>query len=240
MIAHLRNLDASARSVTELLGEAKSHQAAANRDAAAGAAATTQVAEPGRVAGGMDLSRIERAVREILLAVGENPDRAGLAQTPSRVARAYAELLSGLQQSPREHLDCVFDEDTEGPVVLRDIDFVSLCEHHLLPFSGRAHVAYLPGDGKVVGLSKLARTVEVYARRPQVQERLTGQIADALERHLQPLGVAVVVESEHMCMKMRGVCKPHGQMLTTATRGCYADDPAARQELMQLIQSPRR
>ncbi len=195
---------------------------------------------PSTAPAGVDTDRIAAAVREILHAVGDDPDREGLVDTPDRVARAYGELFGGLRQDPGRHLERVFDEQDAGLVLLRDIDFFSLCEHHLLPFYGRAHVAYLPSDGKVVGLSKLARTVDVYARRPQVQERLTRQIADALEQHLQPLGVAVVIESEHMCMKMRGVGKPHGLMVTTAVRGCYADDAAARVEVMQLIQSPRR
>src|SRR5438874_9613528 len=152
----------------------------------------------------IDLPRIEKAVREILLAVGENPDREGLLKTPNRVARAYSELMAGLQDDPRRHLKTVFRERYDEVVLLRDIEFHSLCEHHLLPFTGRAHVAYLP-DGKVVGLSKLARLVEGYARRPQVQERLTMQIADALMDELNPVGAACVIEAVHTFMTIRGV-----------------------------------
>src|SRR5213593_1757025 len=147
----------------------------------------------------VDLRRIERAVREILIAVGENPDREGLLKTPNRVARAYGELMAGLQDDPKRHLKTVFNERYDEIVLLRDIEFHSLCEHHLLPFTGKAHVAYLP-DGKVVGLSKLARLVEGFARRPQVQERLTGQIADALMEELNPIGTACVIEAVHTCM----------------------------------------
>jgi GTP cyclohydrolase I len=183
----------------------------------------------------VDLSRIAGAVREILLAVGEDPDRDGLVDTPGRVAKAYAELFRGLHESPAEHLSRVFEQEHGQTIVLRDIEFFSLCEHHLLPFMGKAHVAYLPGDGKIVGLSKLARTVEVFARRPQVQERLTDQIADAIAEHLGAAGVAVVVEAEHMCMKMRGVSKPHSTMVTTAFRGVLADDDRQRDQAMRLM-----
>lgn len=183
----------------------------------------------------VDLPRIELAVRDILEAIGEDPDRAGLIDTPRRVAKAYAELFGGLNESPATHLSRVFDEQADELVLLKDIDFFSLCEHHLLPFQGKAHVAYLPSGGKVVGLSKLARTVEVFARRPQVQERLTNQVADALVEHLSPRGVAVVVESEHLCMKMRGVEKPHGVMVTSALRGVFKTDPAARAEVLSLM-----
>src|SRR5215813_2451163 len=161
----------------------------------------------------IDLPRIEKAVREILLAVGENPDREGLLKTPNRVARAYAELMAGLQDDPRRHLRTVFRERYDEIVLLRDIELHSLCEHHLLPFTGKAHVAYLP-DGKVVGLSKLARLVEGFARRPQVQERLTMQIADALMDELHPLGSVCVIEAEHTCMTIRGVQK-HGATMVT-------------------------
>jgi GTP cyclohydrolase I len=187
----------------------------------------------------VDLARIEHAVREIILAVGDDPDRDGLADTPRRVAKAYRELFSGLHENPARHLGRVFEQDCDEMIVLRDIDFFSLCEHHLLPFQGRAHVAYLPKGGKVVGLSKLARTVEVYARRPQVQERLTNQIADALMQHLDAAGVAVVIEAEHLCMKMRGVSKPHSAMLTSALRGVFKEDAATRSEVMQLMTKAR-
>jgi len=188
----------------------------------------------------VDLPRIQAAVRDILIAIGEDPDRDGLRDTPRRVAKAYAELFRGLNDSAGKHLSRVFEEQSDEVIALRDIDFFSLCEHHLLPFSGKAHVAYLPGNGKVVGLSKLARTVEVFARRPQAQERLTNQIADAIETHLDAAGVAVIIESEHLCMKMRGVAKPHGVMVTSAMRGTFRNDPAARQEVLALLQPARR
>jgi GTP cyclohydrolase I len=182
----------------------------------------------------VDAPRIERAVREILLAVGEDPDREGLLKTPSRVARAYAELMAGLRADPRQHLKTVFNERYDEVVLLRDIEFSSLCEHHLLPFTGRAHVAYLP-DGKVVGLSKLARLVEGYARRPQVQERMTTQIADALMEELQPIGAACVVEATHTCMTIRGAKKHGSTMVTSALRGIFKDNPASRAEILSLI-----
>ncbi len=155
----------------------------------------------------IDHPRIERAVREILFAIGEDPDREGLLETPARVARAWEEIVGGLRQDAGDHLARTFAHEGGDLVVLRDIEFWSLCEHHLLPFSGRAHVAYRPGNGRVVGLSKLARTVDVYARRPQLQERLTAQVADALMEHLDPEGVSVIVEAEHLCMRMRGAAK---------------------------------
>jgi GTP cyclohydrolase I len=182
----------------------------------------------------VDVPRIERAVREILLAVGEDPDREGLVQTPNRVARAYGELLAGLQENPRRHLKTVFHERYDEVVLLRDIDFHSLCEHHLLPFTGKAHVAYLP-DGKVVGLSKLARLVEGYARRPQVQERLTTQIADALMEELNPIGAACVIEATHTCMTIRGAKKPGSVMVTSALRGIFKENPSSRAEMLSLI-----
>src|SRR5438270_11808271 len=175
----------------------------------------------------VDVPRIERAVREILIAVGEDPDREGLLKTPNRVARSYAELMAGLADDPRRHLKTVFHERYDEVVLLRDIEFHSLCEHHLLPFTGRAHVAYLP-DGKVVGLSKLARLVEGYARRPQVQERLTTQIADALMEELSPVGAACVVEASHTCMTVRGAKKPGSVMVTSALRGLFKDNPPSR------------
>ena len=182
----------------------------------------------------VDLPRIEKAVREILLAVGENPDREGLLKTPNRVARAYAELMAGLQDDPRRHLKTVFRERYDEIVLLRDIEFHSLCEHHLLPFTGRAHVAYLP-DGKVVGLSKLARLVEGYARRPQVQERLTTQIADALMEELNPIGCACVVEAVHTCMTIRGAKKHGSTMVTSALRGIFKENPSSRAEVLALM-----
>lgn len=183
---------------------------------------------------GVDMPRIERAVREILLAIGENPDREGLVRTPSRVARAYVELMSGMKINPRDHLRTVFHEKYQEVVLLRDIEFHSLCEHHLLPFTGRAHVAYLP-DGKVVGLSKLARLVEGYARRPQVQERLTTQIADALMEELHPIGAACVIEAVHTCMTIRGVKKHGSTMVTSELRGIFKKNPASRAEILSLM-----
>jgi GTP cyclohydrolase I len=182
----------------------------------------------------VDMPRIERAVREILIAVGENPQREGLLKTPSRVARAYAELMAGLTEDPRTHLRTVFHERYDEIVLLRDVEFHSLCEHHLLPFTGRAHVAYLP-DGKVVGLSKLARLVEGFARRPQVQERLTTQIADALMEELDPMGAACVIEATHTCMTIRGAKKPGSIMVTSALRGIFKENPASRAEILTLM-----
>ena len=183
---------------------------------------------------GVDLARIEAAVRSILTAVGEDPDRDGLLETPSRVARRYAEMFAGLKSDPGRHLAKVFDEDYDEIVLVRDISFCSMCEHHLLPFSGRAHIAYLP-SGKVVGLSKLARVVEEVARRPQVQERLTQTIADLIEDRLSARGVAVVCEATHSCMTMRGVRKPGSLCLTSAMRGIFRDDPKSRSEVLGLI-----
>ena len=182
----------------------------------------------------IDVPRIERAVREILLAVGEDPDREGLLKTPNRVARAYGELMAGLQDNPRRHLKTVFTERYDEVVLLRGIEFHSLCEHHLLPFTGRAHVAYLP-DGKVVGLSKLARLVEGYARRPQVQERLTMQIADAIMEELSPAGSVCVIEAVHTCMTIRGAKKHGSAMVTSALRGIFKDNAASRAEVLSLI-----
>jgi GTP cyclohydrolase I len=182
----------------------------------------------------VDLPRIERAVREILIAVGEDPDREGLLKTPNRVARAYGELMAGLKEDPSRHLKTVFHERYDEVVLLRDIQFHSLCEHHLLPFTGRAHVAYLP-DGKVVGLSKLARLVEGFARRPQVQERLTMQVADALMNELNPIGAACVIEAVHTCMTIRGVKKPGSVMVTSALRGIFKENPSSRAEVLALM-----
>src|SRR5665213_3205743 len=188
----------------------------------------------GRAADEVDIPRIERAVREILIAIGEDPDREGLLNTPNRVGRAYAELTAGLREDPREHLKTVFHERYEEVVLLRDISFQSICEHHLLPFMGRAHVAYLPA-GKIVGLSKLARLVEGYARRPQVQERLTTQSADALMEELNPAGAACVIEAVHTCMTMRGVKKHGSVMVTSALRGIFKENAASRAEVLSLI-----
>ena len=186
---------------------------------------------------GVDQARIERAVREILVAIGEDPDREGLVDTPSRVARAYREIFAGLREDVGTHLARQFEQDQVGDdvVILRDIDFVSVCEHHLMPFTGRAHVAYLPAHGKVTGLSKLARTVDVFARRPQLQERLTAQVADALVEHLDPRGVAVLVEAEHSCLKLRGARKTGAEMVTTALRGAFLEDRELRAEVLGLL-----
>ena len=186
----------------------------------------------------VDLPRIARAVREILIAIGEDPDREGLLDTPARVARAYRDLTTGLDESPAKHLSTVFNEGGDELVLVKGIEFHSLCEHHMLPFAGIAHVAYLPADGRVVGLSKIARTVETFARRLQVQERLTRQIADAMVTHLSPRGVSVQIESEHMCMKMRGVAKQGALMMTVAHRGQFADDAAMRTEVLSLLRAP--
>ncbi len=188
------------------------------------------------VAKTVDLERIERAVREILIGIGEDPDRDGLVRTPARVARAYAELFAGLRVNPEQVLTISFEANHEEMVLVRDIEVMSSCEHHLLPFHGVAHVGYIPGvDGRITGLSKLARLVEVYARRPQVQERLTSQIADTLMKSLDPRGVIVVVECEHMCMAMRGVQKPGSRTITSAVRGLFQTDAKSRAEAMSLI-----
>jgi GTP cyclohydrolase IA len=184
----------------------------------------------------IDQARIEKAVREILIAVGEDPDRDGLVDTPARVARSYAEQLAGMRQRPEDVLNTVFDADHDEMVVVKDIEVYSLCEHHLVPFHGVAHVGYTPNEkGQITGLSKLARLVDVYARRPQVQERMTSQIADALLNVLQPRGVIVVVEAEHLCMTMRGVRKPGAKTVTSAVRGDFRDQPSTRAEAMSLI-----
>jgi GTP cyclohydrolase IA len=182
-----------------------------------------------------DQARIRRAVREILLALGEDPSREGLAETPDRVARAYRELFSGLLEDPSEHLRVTFAQDSEDLVVLRDIEFTSFCEHHLLPVRGRAAIAYLPADRRVVGLSKLARTVDGYARRPQLQERLTAQIADALVRRLAPRGVTVFIEGDHSCLSLRGARSRSSLMRTVAHRGQFADDVELRREVFALL-----
>ena len=185
---------------------------------------------------GVDHARAAAAVRELLLAVGEDPDRPGLQDTPDRVARSYAETFAGLWQDPATVLSTTFDEDHDEMVLVKDIPMYSTCEHHLVPFHGVAHVGYIPGeDGRVTGLSKLARLVEVYARRPQVQERMTSQIADALADVLKPRGVLVVIEAEHLCMAMRGIRKPGASTVTSAVRGVFRDSAATRNEAMSLV-----
>jgi GTP cyclohydrolase I len=186
--------------------------------------------------GAVDGARIEAAVREILSAIGEDPDRPGLQDTPARVARAYAEVFAGLDQDPYDVLATTFDEGHDELVLVKDIPMYSTCEHHLVPFHGVAHVGYIPGpDGRVTGLSKLARLVEVYARRPQVQERMTRQIADSLYEVLKPRGVIVVIEAEHLCMAMRGIRKPGATTMTSAVRGIFRENAATRSEAMGLI-----
>lgn len=184
----------------------------------------------------VDLERVERAVRELLLGIGEDPDRDGLQRTPGRVARMYAEVFAGLREDPRDHLQVMFEADHDEMVMVRNISLTSMCEHHLVPFIGQAHVAYIPNDdGRITGLSKLARLVDAYAKRPQVQERLTAQVADELERTLQPKGALVVVEAEHLCMSMRGVRKPGATTVTSAVRGLFRDNTATRFEAMRLM-----
>ena len=186
----------------------------------------------------VDHARIERAVREILHAVGEDPDREGLLETPARVARMYAEMFSGLHQDPKAHLRKAFTEKYDEIVLVRDISFTSMCEHHLLPFTGRAHIGYLP-DGRVLGLSKLARIVEVVSHRPQVQERMTEQIADLLVEDLCAKGVAVVVEAAHSCMTIRGIRKPGSLCVTSAMKGIFRANVSSRAEVMSLIYGNR-
>ena len=183
---------------------------------------------------GVDLARIERAVEEIIAAIGEDGAREGLRDTPARVARMYAELFDGLQVDPKDYLSVTFDASHEEMVILRDIPFYSICEHHFMPFHGIAAVGYIP-EGRVVGVSKLARLVEGYARRPQLQERLTGQVADAMMEVLQPDGVAVVIEAEHLCMTQRGVRKPGSRMVTSATRGLFRQNQPTRSEFLSLV-----
>ena len=185
---------------------------------------------------GVDQPRIAAAVREILAAIGENPDRDGLRETPARVARMYAEIFAGIGVDPSHVLTKVFEADHDEMVLVRDIALASTCEHHLVPWFGQAHVGYIPNEsGEITGLSKLARLVEVYARRPQVQERLTTQVADALEQCLKPRGVIVIVEAEHLCMSFRGVRKAGAKTVTSAVRGQFRDSPATRAEAMSLI-----
>ena len=186
-----------------------------------------------------DAEGVRRAVHDLLVAIGEDPERDGLRDTPERMARAYAEMFAGLGQDPAEHVERVFDVGHEEMVLVRDIPMYSVCEHHLLPFYGRAHVGYIPRGGVVTGLSKLARVVEGYARRPQVQERLTAQVADAIDEILDPQGVIVVIEAEHMCMSMRGISKPGSSTVTSALRGIMSDG-ATRAEMMALVLSGSR
>ena len=186
----------------------------------------------------IDFDRAEAAVRELLIAVGEDPDREGLRETPARVARAYAETFAGLRMTPEEVLSATFSIEHEEMIIVRDIEVYSTCEHHLVPFHGVAHVGYIPAhDGRVTGLSKIARLVEVFARRPQVQERLTTQVADALMARLSPRGVIVVVDCEHMCMAVRGIRKPGARTVTSAVRGILQHDARTRAEAMSLILS---
>jgi GTP cyclohydrolase I len=186
--------------------------------------------------GHIDAARVEAAVRELLVAIGEDPDRDGLRATPARVARAYQEIFAGLHLDPDDVLQTTFDEDHDELVLVKDIPLYSICEHHLVPWHGTAAVGYIPGaDGRITGLSKLARVVDLYARRPQVQERLTSQVADAVMRRLMPQGVIVVVQAEHLCMAMRGVRKPGSITMTSAVRGIFQDDPRTRAEALSLV-----
>ncbi len=185
----------------------------------------------------VDHQRIKQAVRMILEAIGEDPDREGLLDTPERVARMYAEVFSGLEEEPEAYFKVIFSEDHEELVLVKDIPFYSVCEHHLVPFYGMAHVGYIPKEGRVVGLSKLVRAIEAVAKRPQLQERITSRVADAIVNALEPHGVVVVIEAEHMCMTMRGVKKPGAKTVTSAVRGIFATDPMARAEAFQLIRS---
>ena len=187
----------------------------------------------------IDLERVERAVREILEAIGEDPDRDGLVRTPARIAHMYEEIFAGLHEDPSRHLTVTFEADHDEMVMVRDIPMHSLCEHHLVPFAGRAHVAYIPGaDGRITGLSKIARLVDGFAKRPQVQERLTTQFADALVDVLDPAGALVMIEAEHFCMSMRGVKKPGSLTITSAVRGMFKSNAATRAEAMSLITYP--
>jgi GTP cyclohydrolase I len=189
----------------------------------------------GVVSGDFDAASAEAAVRQLLIAIGEDPDRDGLRDTPARVARAYAEMFAGLRQTPEEVLSTTFDAGHDEMVIVRDIELYSTCEHHLVPFHGVAHIGYIPNaNGRITGLSKLARLVDVFAKRPQVQERLTTQVADSLVRILEPRGAIVVMECEHLCMSMRGVRKPGSRTITSAVRGSLRD-PASRAEAMSLI-----
>ncbi len=183
----------------------------------------------------MDKERIEKAVREILIAIGEDPDREGLVETPRRVANMYEEIFAGLEDDPKQYLKLFNEGQNDEMVIVRDIPMYSMCEHHLLPFIGKAHIAYIPSDGKVIGLSKLARIVNSYAKRPQLQERLTAQVADFLEENLHPKGIAVLVEAEHLCMTMRGARAAGAKTQTSALRGIMKKDARTRSEVMALL-----
>ncbi|AXF54878.1 GTP cyclohydrolase I FolE [Salicibibacter kimchii] len=183
----------------------------------------------------MDHEKIEAAVRQLLEAVGDDPDREGVLETPARVARMYEEIFSGLNEDPETHLRTIFGEEHEELVLVKDITFYSMCEHHLLPFFGKAHIGYIPKNGAVTGLSKLARAVETVARRPQLQERITSDVANALVETLDPHGVIVVVEAEHMCMTMRGIKKPGSTTVTSAVRGVFEKDASSRSEVLSLL-----
>ncbi|WP_057490201.1 GTP cyclohydrolase I FolE [Streptococcus orisasini] len=182
-----------------------------------------------------DQKKIEEAVYQLLEALGENPEREGLLDTPKRVARMYQEMFSGLNEDPKDQFTAVFSEEHDEVVLVKDIPFYSMCEHHLVPFYGTAHVAYIPSGGRVTGLSKLARAVEIASKRPQLQERLTAQVADALEEALTPKGVFVMIEAEHMCMTMRGIKKPGSKTVTSAARGLCQSDKDIRQEIVSMI-----
>jgi len=184
----------------------------------------------------MDIERIEKAFREIIIAIGEDPDREGLKETPNRVARMYAEIFAGINKDPSEHMKVTFkDEEHEELVLVKDIPFYSMCEHHFIPFIGKAHVGYIPRDGSVVGLSKLARLVDDIAKRPQLQERITSEVANVINKEINPLGVIVVIEAEHLCMSMRGVRKPGSRTVTSAVRGIFKKESKTRAEAMSLI-----
>ncbi len=201
-----------------------------------GAATALAGADRHALTGTVDIERAAAAVREILIAIGEDPDREGLQSTPQRVARAYAEVFAGLHVNPDDVLETTFDEHHDELVLVKDIPLYSTCEHHLVPWHGSAAVGYIPGEsGRITGLSKLARLVDLYARRPQVQERLTSQVADAVAQRLEPRGVIVVIEAEHLCMAMRGVRKPGAKTMTSAVRGSLQDDPRTRAEALSLI-----
>ena len=195
-----------------------------------------QIRQPSKLAEPVDLERVQRAMRELIVAVGEDPEREGLLGTPERVSRMYAELFEGLRTDPKKLLSVGFEVGHDEMVILKDIPFYSVCEHHFMPFHGVAAVGYIP-DGRVVGLSKLARLVDAYARRPQIQEQLTGQIADTLMEALKPDGVAVVIEAEHLCMTARGAKKPGSRMVTSATRGAFRKNEVTRAEFLSLVRS---
>jgi GTP cyclohydrolase I len=216
-----------------------SHRTKSSADNGSVSLEDDDVSTPAAQSGKVDLPRIERAVREILAAVGEDPDREGLLETPARVARMYAELFSGLREDPREHLKKFFTEKYDEIVLIRDISFNSVCEHHLMPFIGVAHVAYIP-NGRVIGLSKLARVVEVVSKRPQVQERMTEDIANLLVEELDAKGVAVVIEASHSCMTIRGIRKPGSMCVTSAMKGTFRANLSSRSEVMTLIYGDRQ